>query len=107
MRHAIGRVRRWMKPRRVWPTSTTLGTVSHVQYQPRGRVLIIAPWNYPLSLCFGPLVSALAAGNTAILKPSEMTPAVSAVMSRIIGETFPRNEVALFEGGVETAQRLL
>jgi aldehyde dehydrogenase (NAD+) len=107
MRHAIGRVRRWMKPRRVWPTSTTIGTFAFVQYQPRGRVLVVAPWNYPLSLCFGPLVSALAAGNTVIVKPSEMTPAVSSVMSRIVADSFPPDEVALFEGGSETATRLL
>ncbi len=107
MRHAIGRVRRWMKPRRVWPTSLTLGTRSFVQYQPRGRVLVIAPWNYPLGLCFGPVVSALAAGNTVVIKPSEMTPAVSAVMSRVIADTFPADEVALVEGGIETSRRLL
>jgi aldehyde dehydrogenase (NAD+) len=107
MRHAIGRLRRWMKPRSVWPTSTTLGTVSAVQYQPRGRVLIIAPWNYPLSLCFGPLVSALAAGNAVIIKPSEMTPAVSSLMGRVIAEVFPASEVALFEGGLATSQMLL
>ena len=104
---AIGSLRRWMKPKRVWPTKTMLGTRAHVQYQPRGRVLIIAPWNYPLSLCFGPLVSALAAGNTAIIKPSEMTPAVSALMGRILAEVFPADEVALFEGSLPTAQALL
>eukprot|EP01034_Spumella_vulgaris_P030303 gene30303-37496_t len=58
IRHALGRLKRWMKPRAVWPTTTMLGTRASVQYQPRGRVLIIAPWNYPLSLCFGPLVPA-------------------------------------------------
>ena len=57
---------------------TTMGTQAWVEVQPRGRVLIVAPWNFPLNLCFGPLVSALAAGNTVILKPSEMTPAASA-----------------------------
>src|SRR5476649_617535 len=107
MRHAIGRLRRWMRPRGVWPTSTTLGTVSAIQYQPRGRVLIIAPWNYPLSLCFGPLVSALAAGNTVIIKPSEMTPAVSSLMGQVIADVFPASEVALFEGGLATSQMLL
>lgn len=106
-RHAIGRVARWMKPRRVRPTLTMLGTFGQVLYQPRGRVLIVAPWNYPLSLCFGPLVSALAAGNTAIVKPSEMTPHVSALMAKIIGETFPEAEVALVEGDAETARALL
>ncbi|MET3130758.1 aldehyde dehydrogenase (NAD+) [Oxalobacteraceae bacterium GrIS 1.11] len=107
MRHAIGQLKRWMKPQKMWPTATMLGTSSWVQYQPRGRVLIIAPWNYPLSLCFGPLVSALAAGNTAIVKPSEMTPAVSALMASIIRSVFPENEVALFEGSLPTSQALL
>ena len=107
MQHALRCLKRWMKPRRVWPTSTMLGTSGRIQYQPRGRVLIIAPWNYPLSLCFGPLVAALAAGNSVIVKPSEMMPAVSALMGRIIAEVFPRDEVALFEGGMDTAQDLL
>jgi aldehyde dehydrogenase (NAD+) len=107
IRHALGRLKRWMKPRSVWPTTTMLGTRASVQAQPRGRVLIIAPWNYPLSLCFGPLVSALAAGNAAIIKPSEMTPAVSALMGRIITAVFPANEVALFEGSQPTSRVLL
>ena len=107
IRHVLGRLKRWMKPSGMWPTTTMLGTSAWVQYQPRGRVLIIAPWNYPLSLCFGPLVSALAAGNTAIIKPSEMTPAVSSLMASIIAEVFPSNEVALFEGGTPTSTALL
>ena len=65
-------------------TSLMIMTKAWVQYQPRGRVLIIAPWNYPLNLCFGPLVSALAAGNTVIIKPSEMMPSVSKVMACLL-----------------------
>ena len=107
IRHVLGQLKRWMKPTKMWPTTTMLGTSAWVQYQPRGRVLIIAPWNYPLSLCFGPLVSALAAGNTAIIKPSEMTPAVSRLMASIIAAVFPENEVALFEGGMPTSSALL
>ncbi len=107
IRHVLGQLKRWMKPTRMWPTTTMLGTSAWVQYQPRGRVLIIAPWNYPLSLCFGPLVSALAAGNTAIIKPSEMTPAVAGLMARILADVFPTNEVALFEGSTATSTALL
>ncbi|MES2152345.1 MAG: aldehyde dehydrogenase family protein [Pseudomonadota bacterium] len=107
MRQALGMLKKWMKPRKLWPTPTMLGTSAWVQYQPRGRVLIVAPWNYPLGLCFGPLVSALAAGNTVIVKPSEMTPAVSKVMARILAATFRCDEVALFEGASATAQALL
>ena len=107
IRHTIGSLRKWAQPKRVWPTMATAFTQSWIEYQPRGRVLIIAPWNFPLNLCFGPLVSALAAGNTVILKPSEMTPAVSAVMAEVIAELFPANEVALFEGSLPTSQVLL
>lgn len=107
LRHAIGNLKRWMKPRKVWPTSVTLGTRASVQMQSRGRVLIVAPWNYPLNLCLGPLVSALAAGNTAILKPSEMTPHVSAVIVQIIASVFSTNEVAVVEGGLDTSTALL
>lgn len=91
----------------MWPTLTPGGTSGRVEYQPRGRCLIIAPWNFPLSLCFGPLVSALAAGNTVILKPAEMTPAVNVVLAEIVAASFATPEVALFEGGLPTAQALL
>ena len=107
MRHAIASVGRWMRPQKARTAITMLGTTAWIQYQPRGRVLIIAPWNYPLSLCLGPLVTAIAAGNTAILKPSEMTPAVSAITKRIVEQAFPANEVAVFEGGPDVATRLL
>lgn len=107
IRHAIGSLKKWAQPKRVRPTLGTLFTQSWIEYQPRGRCLIVAPWNFPLNLCFGPLVSALAAGNTAILKPSEMTPSVSAVMAEVIAAVFPSNEVALFEGSLPTSQALL
>ncbi len=107
IRHAIGSLKKWMRPTKVWPTMATAMTSAWIEYQPRGRSLIIAPWNFPLNLCFGPMVSALAAGNTVILKPSEMTPAVSVVMAEIIAATFPPEEVALFEGSLPTSQVLL
>ncbi|MFZ4551118.1 MAG: aldehyde dehydrogenase family protein [Aquabacterium sp.] len=107
IRHTISSLKKWAQPKRVRPTIGTLFTSSWIEYQPRGRCLIIAPWNFPLNLCFGPLVSALAAGNTAILKPSEMTPAVSAVMAEVIATVFQPHEVALFEGSLPTSQALL
>lgn len=107
MRHAIGNLRAWMRPKRAPSAITMLGTSARIEYQPRGRVLLIAPWNYPLSLCLGPLVTALAAGNTAILKPSEMAPAVGALVKRIVEAAFPPNEVAVFEGGPEVSTALL
>ncbi|MDE2402354.1 MAG: aldehyde dehydrogenase family protein [Burkholderiales bacterium] len=107
IRHAIGHLKRWMRPTKVWPTMAMVGNTGWIEYQPRGRSLIIAPWNFPFNLCFGPMVSALAAGNTVILKPSEMTPTVSAVMARLVADTFAPNEVALFEGSLPTSQALL
>lgn len=107
IKFAIRHLRRWMRPRRVATPLVLFGGRSYVLYQPKGVVLIIAPWNYPVNLTLGPLVSAIAAGNTAILKPSENTPYTSAVMKQIIEETFDAREVALVEGGVETSQALL
>jgi aldehyde dehydrogenase (NAD+) len=104
---AIRHLKAWMKPSRVWPTLLTLGNRSHVQTMPRGRCLIMSPWNYPVNLTFGPLVSAIAAGNTAMLKPSELTPHLSALMAKIVREVFEEDEVAIFEGDADVAQALL
>jgi len=106
-KHAIAKLRRWMRPHRIGPTAATLGTSSRIVYQPKGRCLIISPWNYPLSLALGPLVSAVAAGNTAILKPSEFTPNTNRVVKDIIGAVFPLDEVAVVEGDAQTATDLL
>jgi aldehyde dehydrogenase (NAD+) len=106
-RHAISHLARWMRPRRVSATLTTLGTRARILHQPRGRCLIIGPWNYPVNTLLGPLVSAIAAGNTVILKPSEFTPHVNAVVAELVAEVFDPAEVALVQGGVATAQQLL
>jgi len=107
VKHAIANLKRWMKPHRISPTLATFGTKSRVVYQPKGRCLIISPWNYPLSLALGPLVSAVAAGNTAILKPSEFTPNTNRVVKDIIGAVFPQDEVAVVEGDAQVATDLL
>jgi len=107
LKHALKNLGRWMKPRRIRPTLAALGTRSRVVYQPKGRCLIISPWNYPLSLALGPVVSAVAAGNTVILKPSEFTPHTNRVVTQIIGMVFPPDEVAVVEGAAETASQLL
>ncbi len=104
---AVRHLKRWMKPQRVPTPLTHFGTSSRVMYEPRGVVLIIAPWNYPFSLTFSPLVSAIAAGNCVILKPSEFTPHTSRLMKRWLAEVFEPREVALFEGDAQTAQALL
>ena len=104
---AIRHLKKWMKPKSVMPTPLMLGTKGYVQYEPKGRSLIISPWNYPVNLTFGPLVSAIAAGCTAILKPSEMTPHLSALMVKITRELFSEDEVAIFEGDAAVSTALL
>ncbi|MGE8143533.1 aldehyde dehydrogenase family protein [Novosphingobium sp. NPDC080210] len=105
--HAKRHLRSWTKPHRVPGSLGMFGTSAHVRYQPKGVCLIVAPWNYPVNLSLGPLASALAAGNTAIIKPSELTPATSAIIRQIVEETFPREQVAVCEGDALVSQALL
>ncbi|MDW7693062.1 aldehyde dehydrogenase family protein [Flammeovirgaceae bacterium SG7u.111] len=107
IRHTCKKLSGWMKPKKVSPPLSLLGTRSKVVYEPKGTTLIIAPWNYPFQLCINPLLSAIAAGNTAIVKPSELTPHTSKVVKEVIGEVFEENEVAVVEGGLETSTELL
>jgi len=106
-KHAVRHLEGWMRPHRVPPTLAMLGTSAEIRYEPRGVTLIIVPWNYPFNLAFCPLVSAIAAGNTAIIKPSEMTPHCSALTRRLVEEIFDRSEVAVFEGDATVATALL
>jgi aldehyde dehydrogenase (NAD+) len=106
-RHAMRRLRGWMKPQRVSTPISLFGSRSRIFYEPKGVVLIISPWNFPVNLTLGPLVSAIAAGNCAIAKPSEMTPRTSACLKRILGDLFDESEVAVIEGDATVAQELL
>ncbi|MEA2236497.1 MAG: aldehyde dehydrogenase [Thermoanaerobaculia bacterium] len=106
-RHAMRHLRRWMKPRRVATPLALLGSRSRIVYEPKGVVLIISPWNFPLNLTIGPLVSALAAGNCVVIKPSEMTPHTSACMKKILSDLFDESEVAVIEGDSVVAEELL
>ncbi len=106
-RDAMRNLGKWMKPKYVMPTRVTLGSSSWIQVEPKGRCLIISPWNYPLNLTLGPLVSCLAAGNPAIIKPSEMTPHLSAMIAELIGGVFPESEVAVFQGEAAVSTQLL
>jgi aldehyde dehydrogenase (NAD+) len=106
-RHAIRHLRRWMRPRRVSTPLALFGSRSRILYEPKGVVLIISPWNFPVNLTLGPLVSAIAAGNCAIIKPSEMTPHTSACMKGIVSELFDESEVAVIEGDAGVSEALL
>ncbi|MFZ3589864.1 aldehyde dehydrogenase [Bacillus sp. DJP31] len=97
----------WAKPKRSQTALTHVGSTSYVIPEPYGVVLIIAPWNYPFLLAISPLVGAIAAGNTAIIKPSELTPHVSAVIEKIITNTFDEDLVSVIQGGVKISQILL
>jgi len=107
IKHSLKHLSKWMKAKRVSPTKATFGSKSKVIYEPKGVSLIISPWNYPVNLTFGPLVSALAAGNTAMIKPSEFTPNMAKVISDIVSECFDEKEVAVFEGEVDVSLALL
>ncbi|APY08693.1 aldehyde dehydrogenase family protein [Winogradskyella sp. J14-2] len=97
----------WMQKQKVDSPLSMLGSSSYYIYEPKGVCLIISPWNFPFNLTFGPLVSAIAAGNSVIIKPSEMTSNSSALMAEIVKIVFPEDEVALVEGEVETSNKLL
>ncbi len=106
-KHAMKNVRKWTKPHKVATPLSLIGSSSWIKYEPKGVCLIISPWNFPFNLTFGPLVSAIAAGNCVIIKPSEMTPHSSKLMREIVGKLFDEKEIALVEGGVETSTALL
>ncbi|MED0965087.1 aldehyde dehydrogenase [Bacillus paramycoides] len=97
----------WSKPKRVRTALTHFGSKGKIVPEPYGVTLIIAPWNYPFQLAIAPLVGALAAGNTVILKPSELTPNVSKVLVKMLEELFTEELVAVVEGGVEESTALL
>lgn len=107
IKHTKSHLSKWMRPRKVTTPMAQLGTSSYINYEPKGVVLIIAPWNFPVMLTFAPLISAIAAGNCVMLKPSEHTPNASAVMKMIITELFDESEVALIEGDVTVSTELL
>lgn len=103
IRHARRRLRAWMRPRRVGVSWPVMPARAKILRQPLGVVGIIAPWNYPLQLLLDPLVGALAAGNRAMLKPSELTPAFSEAIRLSVAEFFAEDEVAVVVGGPDVA----
>jgi aldehyde dehydrogenase (NAD+) len=105
--HSIKNLKKWMSPKSVSTPLPMLGTSSKIYMEPKGTSLIISPWNYPFNLTIGPLISALSAGCTAIIKPSEMTPHTSDLVSKMISELFKPNEVAVVIGEVEVSTALL
>lgn len=104
LKHAKKHVRQWMKPEKRKPISPLglLGARARVEFQPKGVVGVVAPWNFPVNLTYIPLAGILAAGNRAMIKPSEFTPVTSELMKDMIESSFDQNEIAVITGGPET-----
>lgn len=98
IRYLSRHLRRWMKPQRRSVALHFRPARAYVHYQPLGVIGIMSPWNYPFSLALMPLATALAAGNRAMIKPSEATPATSALLERMLGELFPPEKVLVVQG---------
>ncbi len=104
LQHTRKHLARWAKPRSVPVHWAFQPGAAEVVPQPLGVVGIIAPWNYPVQLALSPLISALAAGNRAMIKPSELTPRASALIAQLIAETFSPDTVTVVQGGVHIAE---
>lgn len=107
IRHAKRHLKKWMKPRKVRRTLPLICTTGWIEYVPKGIVLIISTWNYPFQLTIGPLISAIAAGNHIMLKPSEFSGHTSRMIKQMIDELYPAEEIAVICGHKETATELL
>jgi aldehyde dehydrogenase (NAD+) len=107
LKDTIKNIHKWARRKRVFPSILNFPSTDYIYKEPYGNVLVIAPWNYPFQLALCPLIAAVAAGNRVVLKPSELTPNTSAIISKIIEKTFHINHVEVFEGGVEISNKLL
>lgn len=105
--HAIKNLKSWMAPKKVSTPLPMIGTSAWIHYEPKGRCLIISPWNFPFNLTIGPLVSAIAAGCTAIIKPSEYSPHTSELIASMVKDIFEENEIAVCLGEVQVSTELL
>lgn len=107
IQYATKHLSSWMQPRKRRTPPGLLPGSSRVLAEPRGVVLVLSPWNYPLQLLFSPLISAMAAGNVCCVKPSEYAPAVSAAVAHVMKQSFDPRYLTVMEGGPETAMALL
>ena len=105
--HVVKRLNKWAKKRRVSTPIVAQPGRSYIQPEPQGTVLIMGAWNYPLQLVLAPLVAVIAAGNCAIIKPSELAPATSALLAKLIPQYLDNEAVSVIEGGVEETTELL
>jgi aldehyde dehydrogenase (NAD+) len=107
LRHTRRHLKRWMAGQSIRLPLWTWPARAKVHPEPLGCVLILGPWNYPFQLCLQPLVSALAAGNTAVLKPSELAPHTANLIAQLLQDTFPANTVQVVQGDGQVGAQLL
>lgn len=105
--HVIKRLNKWAKKRKVSTPIVVQPGHSYIQPEPQGTVLIMGAWNYPLQLVLAPLVAVIAAGNCAVIKPSELAPATSALLAKLIPQYLDNEAVSIIEGGIEETTELL
>ena len=103
----IKNLKGWMAPKSVPSSLSVITSKSYIEYYSKGTVLIISPWNFPFQLCVAPLLYCIAAGNTAIIKPSEMTPKTSKLVYDMMNELFDDKEVCVVQGAIKESQELL
>ncbi len=104
---AIKKIKKWAKPKYIGSTLLNWPSKDYIYKEPYGTILIIAPWNYPFQLAIAPLIGAITAGNTAVIKPSELTPNTSKIIVDILQKVFPEEYVSVIEGGVKVSKLLL
>ena len=107
LKDTIKNIHKWSKRKRVFPSLLNFPSTDYIYKEPYGKVLVIAPWNYPYQLALCPLISAVAAGNKVVLKPSELTPNTSAIIAKIISKSFHVNHVEVIQGGSDVSEKLL
>jgi aldehyde dehydrogenase (NAD+) len=107
LKDTIKNIHKWARRKRVLPSILNFPSTDYIYKEPYGNVLIISPWNYPFQLALCPLISAVAAGNKVVLKPSELTPNTAAIIAKIIEKAFHVNHVEVVQGGVEVSNKLL
>ncbi|RTY94796.1 aldehyde dehydrogenase [Flavobacterium sp. GSN2] len=107
LKETIKNIDSWAKPKKVLASFLNFPSSDYIYSEPYGNVLILSPWNYPFQLALCPLIAAVAAGNKATLKPSELTPNTSTIIAKIINETFPVKDVVVITGDATVAQELL
>ena len=105
--HCINNIKKWIKRKYVQTPITLFGSKSYIEYEAKGVVLIITPWNFPINLTFVSLISAVAANNSVIIKPSEITNKTSLIIKKIIESTFEPENVSVVLGGADIASNLL